>query len=635
MLHFIRESIQGWIAWAIVILLIVPFALWGINSYFGNGGSLVIASVNGEEISRQAYTQEYYQQRNRLQQMLGAQYDPSMFDKRIKSQALDDLVKKEILLQNAQSMGFRVGAQNVISSIQSFEAFQDNGQFSNELYKSQLTAQGESPAGFEQRIQRAILSQQLYAGITTTAVMTKQEIDTILQLQEQKRNIDHFLLAKLDFKNTEDASEDAILAYYNGHLKQYMTVEKVSVEYIELLADNLSVDEMPSEEELKQYYQDRNEQFKEKEQRRTRHILIEIEKDAKEELIQAALQKAKDIKARIDKGEDFEALAKKYSHDPGSAEKGGDLGYFGAGLLDPNYDKAMFALQEGEVSEPTLTAFGYHIIKLEKIKGGVNQSFESVREELIQEYKKSAKEKKYFAEVEKLTNLAYEVPDTLDDAAGAIGAEIKTTDLFERNRGTGIATNPKIRAAAFGDDVLNNHYNSEPIEISENRVVVIRIKEHQEPSQRPLEEVKAEIMVSILDKKSRERAKEAGEKLLGNLISSKDADKDVQDMQKEWIKSGEITRSETKIDKAIVNKAFRLSASSEGKAVFGGLALPSGDYVIIRLTSVNTPEVASIPVEKRQSLSKELAGIVGDADFANMLSSLKETSRIIIQEDNL
>jgi len=635
MLHFIRESIQGWIAWAIVILLIVPFALWGINSYFGNGGSLVIASVNGEEISRQAYTQEYYQQRNRLQQMLGAQYDPSMFDKRIKNQALDDLVQKEVLLQNAQSLGFRVGAQSVISSIQSFEAFQDNGKFSNELYKRQLTSQGESPAGFEQRIQRAILSQQLYAGITATAIMTKQEIDAILQLQEQKRDIDHFLLAKLDYKKTEDASDEAILAYYNGHQNQYMTVEKISVEYIELSADNLSVDEMPSEEELKQYYQDRNEQFKGKEQRRTRHILVEIENDAKEEVIQAALQKAKDIKARIDKGEDFEALAKKYSQDPGSAEKGGDLGYFGAGLLDPNYDKAMFALKPGEVSEPTLTAFGYHIIRLENIKGGTSQSFESVREELIQEYKKSAKEKKYFAESEKLTNLAYEVPDTLDDAAGAIGVDVKTTELFERNRGTGIASNPKVRAAAFGDDVLNNHYNSEPIEIGENRVVVIRIKEHQEPSQRPLEEVKAQILVSIVDKKSRERAKDEGEKLLSKLSSSEDANKVIQEIQKQWIKSGEVTRSETKIDKAIVNKAFKLSAPSEGKVVFGGMALPSGDYAIVRLNSVTTPEVASIPAEKRQSLSKELAGIVGEADFSNMLSSLKSASRIIIQEDNL
>ena len=135
MLHFIRESIQGWIAWAIIIMLIIPFALWGINSYFENGGKLVIASVNGEEISRQAYTQEYYLQRNRLQQMLGAQYDPSMFDKRIKRQALDDLVQKEVLLQNAQAIGFRVGTQEVVNTIQSFEAFQENGKFSNEVYK--------------------------------------------------------------------------------------------------------------------------------------------------------------------------------------------------------------------------------------------------------------------------------------------------------------------------------------------------------------------------------------------------------------------------------------------------------------------------------------------------------------------
>jgi len=635
MLHFIRESIQGWIAWAIIIMLIIPFALWGINSYFEGGGKLVIASVNGEEISRQAYTQEYYLQRNRLQQMLGAQYDPSMFDKRIKRQALDDLVQKEVLLQNAQSMGFRVGAQEVVNTIQSFEAFQENGKFSNEVYKRQLTAQGESPAGFEQRIHRAILTQQLYSGITTTAITTNQQLESILQLQEQKRNVDHFLLAKLDYKKDEDAADEAISAYYNSHLDQYMTAEKVSIEYVELSADSLSVDTMPSEDELNQYYEDRKEQYKGNEQRRTRHILIEIEKDAKEDIIQAALQKAKEIKAQIDKGESFEELAKKHSQDPGSADKGGDLGYFGAGFMDPNYDKAMFSMQEGEVSEPILSAFGYHIIKLEAIKGGSIKPFADVREELIQEFKKSASEKKYFEVSEKLTNLAYEVPDSLDDAAGAVGADIKTTDLFERNRGTGIAANPKVRAAAFGDDVLKNRYNSEPIEIGENHVVVLRIKEYKEPSQRSLEEVKPQIVQSILDTKARERVTEAGEKLLSQLSSTVDADKVVQEWKKEWIKSGDVTRQETKIDKAIIGKVFKLENPTGDKPVYGGMVLLSGDYAIIRLNSVTTPDVAAIEPEKKQSLTKELSGAVGEAEFANMLSNLKDASQIVIQEDDL
>ncbi len=635
MLHFIRESIQGWIAWAIVIMLIVPFALWGINSYVGDGGNLVIASVNGEEISRQAYTQEYYQQRNRLQQMLGAQYDPSTFDKRIKSQALDDLVQKEVLLQNAQSMGFRVGAQDVVKAIQSFESFQEDGKFSSELYKRQLTAQGESPAGFEQRIQRAILTQQLYSGIAATALTTNQQVEQILQLQEQKRNIDYLMLAKLDYKSEDDAADEAISAYYNSHQNQYMTPEKISIEYVELSLDKLNIDAIPSEDELKQYYDDRKEQYKGNEQRRTRHILFEIPKDADEDTIKAVLKKAEDIKAQLDKGESFAELAKKYSQDPGSAEKGGDLGYFGAGFMDPNYDKAMFSMKEGDVSDPILSAYGYHIIKLENIKGGGVKPFDVVREELIKEYQKSAKEKKYFEESEKLTNLAYEVPDSLDDAAGAIGVEIKTSDLFERNRGTGIAANPKVRAAAFSEDVLKNHYNSEPIEVGENHVVVVRIKEHEEPSIRPLEDVKPEILVRILDTKSRERAKAEGEKLLEQLSSTSDADKILQDLKKEWVKSGDIMRDDSKIDKAIVAKAFKLQNSKGDKPVFGGLVLPSGDYAIVRVNSVTTPDVASLAADKKQSLAKKLAGIIGEAEFASMLSSFKDASRIVIQEDNL
>ena len=636
MLGYIRESVQGWIAWAIVILLIIPFALWGINEYFGNGGKLVVASVNGEEISQQAYQREFYLQRDRMREMLGEQFNPSMFDDQIKQKALDDMINREVLIQAAAENGYRISDDFLIQTIQTFEAFQADGEFSNELYKQQLSAQGESPSTFEYRIQRAILSQQLYSGLAATPLVTKHDIDYLLKLQEQTRDIGYLVLKADNYKKDEDASEEAIKQYYDQHNERFMTPEMVSLQYIELNAKDLASDEQPGEEELKQFYQERSSLYVVPEERRTRHILLTLDPDASQEQIEAVKKKANDLRKQIAEGADFAKLAKENSEDPGSAQQGGDIGFFGKDSLDPAYEETMYKLKVGEVSEPVLSSFGYHIIKLEEIREQQVKPFEEVKPSLIAEYQQGIADRKYFELSDKLTNLAYEVPDTLEDAAGATGLEIKTTGFFPRMGGAGIASNPKVAAAAFSDDVLKQGYNSEPIEIEEHHVVVIRVKERKDASLKSLDDVTAQIKNQIINEKARERAKTTGANIIEQLSKGEATPEAAAKIANtEWKQAGELKRTDRTIDAKIVQQAFKLVKPSDGKSSFGGVELASGDFAVVGISKVVDGDLSKIDEAKRTALSRNLTGIRGEAAFGSYLESLKDSANIVIQQDNL
>jgi len=635
MLHIIREQIQGWIAWAIIILLIIPFALWGINQYFGGGGPLVAATVNGEKISQKDFQQYYSTQRERMREMLGAQYNPSMFDARIKEQAIQDLIDQELLAQNAREVGFRVGMDSVKQTILNIDAFKQDGKFSNELYVKALQSKGESPSGFEHRLQKAVLTQQLQSGIMNSAFVTTSESERLLKIENQTRDIDHLILKTEKFKDEVDATDEVMKKYYEEHREQFMTPEKVSLEYLELNSADLAKDAQPTDEELKQFYKERESQFRVPEERRSRHILIGVKEGADEATIKKAREKAEEIHKKLLDGADFAKLAAEYSDDPGSSKLGGDIGFFGHGNLDPAYEKALFNLKVGEISEPVLSSFGFHIIKLEEIRGEKTKSFDEVKDELIADYRKNVADRKYFDEADKLTRLAYEVPTTLADAAGAVGLEIKTTPLFGRTGGPGIAANPKVIQAAFSNEVLVEGYNSEPIELGENHVVVIRMKDHVDKSQQSFDDVKQQVKSQVVAENARKKALAKGEEVLTRLQNGEDPQVIAKELDIAWTKSGELKRNDRKIDSAIVSQAFKLSRPEEGKVSYGGTELANGDYAVIAVNKVTDGDVAKLDEAKKQNLQKTLAGIRGGDQFNDVLATIKSAAKIVVEDTNV
>jgi len=638
MLGYIRESVQGWIAWAIVILLIIPFALWGINEYFGSGGKLVVATVNGEEISQQDQQREFYRQRDRMRQLLGAQFDPATFEsKEFKLRILDNLINKEVLIQAADDNGYRVSENMVSQFIKANQSFQSEGKFSYDVYKQLLRDNNLTIAEYEMGIQRELLSTQMQRGIISTSLVTKSELDSIIRLQEQTREIGYLVLNADNYKKEEDATEEAVNQFYKDNSERYMTPAMVSLQYLELNAKELKPGGEPTEEDLRKIYEERSSVYVTPEERGSSHIMLTIEAGASKEQIDKVKAKADEIYKKLKEGADFAELAKKVSEDPGSNQSGGDMGLMARGKTpDPAYEEALFKLAKvGDISEPVLSAFGYHIIKLNEIRETKAKPFEEVKSELIAEYKQSAADRMFFELSEKLTNMAYEVPDTLEDAAGATGLKIKTTELFPRTGGKGIAANPKVAAAAFGDDVLKNRYNSEPIEIGENHVVVVRVKDYQEAKQKSIDEVKDQIKSQIISEKAKERAEQVGKNIIEQLTkgdATPEAAAKIANV--EWKKAGELKRTDRTIESRIVQKAFQMAKPVDGKSSFGGTSLANA-YAVVGVSKVTDGDPSKTDEAKRVTLERNLSGIQGEAAYYSYLQDLKRSSSIVISEDNL
>jgi len=636
MLSFIRDRAQGWIAWVIVGLLIVPFALWGVNEYVGNGGKLVAATVNGTEIGQREFQQAFYDQRGRMQQMLGGQYDAQLFDPQIKQRVINELVDRELLLQNADDMGFRVSDQAVVATIQSIDAFRENGVFSASLYQQQLQTQGQSPTAFERRVKRIMTAGQLPDGLASSVFVTDAELDAVIKLEKQQRDFQYFVLNASQFQDESLADDAAIKDYYEQHVDRFLTAEKVRVEYVELSAAALKSDEEPSEEELREFYDANQGQFSVAEERQASHILIQLEEGADEAAVTAARKKAEDLVTRLKAGESFESLAKENSDDPGSAEMGGDLGYFGRGLMEPDFEEVAFSLKLGEVSEPVLTPFGYHIIKVTGIREKETKPFADVRDEILAQFQNDAAERAYFELAEKLTNQAYEMPDSLSETADELGLELKQSPFFERRGGTGVFANPRVVAAAYSDDVLKQGFNSEPIEIDENHVLVLRLLDHQKADRRPLSEVKAQVKQSLIQEKAREAVKAAGEKALQQLEAGESAETVSKALSVDWKDVGAVTRDVKEHDAQVVKQAFRLARpSSPDSPRYSGVVLNSGDYAVIQLNKVVDGDPAAMDAAERETLKRRLASEQGANAQLHLVSQLKAGAKVIVQNDDL
>jgi len=636
MLSFIRDRAQGWIAWVIVGLLIIPFALWGVNEYVGNGGKLVAATVNDTEIGQREFQQAFYAQRSRMQQMLGGQYDTQLFDPQIKQRVINELIDRELLLQSADELGFRVSDQTVVAMIQGLDTFREDGIFSASLYQQQLQSQGESPVVFERRVKRVMTAGQLPDGLANSVFVTDAELNAVIRLEQQQRDFQYFVLNTAQFQDESLADDAAIKSYYQQHADRFMTAEKVRVEYVELSAAALKSDEEPSEEELHEFYEANQNQFSVAGERQASHILIQLEEGADEAAIAAARKKAEDLVAKLNAGESFESLAKENSDDPGSAETGGDLGYFGRDIMEPDFEEAAFSLKLGEVSKPILTSFGYHIIKVTGIREKETKPFAEVRDEILAQFQNDAAERQYFELAEKLTNLAYEVPDSLSETADELGLELKQSPFFERRGGAGVFANPRIVAAAYSDDVLTQGFNSEPLEVGENHVVVLRLLDHQKADQRPLSEVQAQVKQLLIQEKAREAVKMAGEKAVQQLDAGESAETVSKTLSVDWKDAGLVARNAKDHDAQVVKQAFRLTRpSSPDSPRYSGVVLSSGDYAVIRLNKVVDGDPAAMDVAERETLKRRLENEQGTNAQLHLISRLKADAKIIVQNDDL
>lgn len=626
MLHFIRDRAQGWIAWFIVGLISIPFALWGVNSYLTGPSDVVVAEVNGNEIKQAELQQSLQQYRDQMRNMLGEQFDPAMFEgPMVKRNVLNGLIEQLLLRDANEKLGQRVSDAEISQVIRTTPAFQRDGEFDSEYYGMVLARVGYNPAQYEAQLRTDLMARQLTQNIESTALATEKDVRQALRLQEQKRQIAYGVIPVQELVEQVTVNDEEVSQYYEQNEANYQAPEQLKLNYIELSVDAIAADLSVTEEDLKQFYADNQQQFVGPEQRRASHILIEGNDSEAESAIEG-------IATRIQEGEDFAVLAEKLSQDPGSASQGGDLGFFERDVMDPAFEEAAFSLENvGDVSEPVKTEFGYHLIKLTDVKQPQGQDFAEARSEIEKVYQRQQAESLFFDQAEQLANLSYENPDNLDVAAEALALEIKTTESFTRN-GTesGIASEQKVIGAAFADDVLKNDLNSAVIELTDSHLVVIHKNSYTPSSLLPFESVSPAIKQQLLFEKASEKAREQGESILAELKQGSDA----ASLLKNWQEAEFYGRESENVSIQILQRAFAMP-KPDSSAEFAGFTANNGNYILIKLTAVEEGNPADAKPEDQQALKQQLAQVHANAEVQAFIASLRADADIEILDKTL
>lgn len=626
MLQSIRENAQGWIAWVIVIGISIPFALFGIDSYFGGGGPQYVAEVDGQKISERDF-EERFQLRRRMirEQFRGADIAKLFDDNMLRNQVLDSMITERMLIQRSGEMGFRVSDQAVRSAILAQPKFQVDGRFDKEQYERFLGFRGMTPAGFEAQQRQEMTAQQLPRGLMASEIVTAQELDASARLTGQKRSLKYIELDASGFTSEAPVDGDAIERYYQEHKATFGTPERVKVAYLVLDSETIGERAVVEDSDLRQLFEAEAERFRVPERRQMRHILVTVGQDADDETVSAAKSRIEQARQRILGGEDFAVVAKEVSEDPGSAANGGDLGMVGRGAMVPAFEEAAFAIAQGELSEPVRSRFGYHLIEVVDIEEEHGQSFEDVREQLLEQARKDQAERLYYDLAERLANLTYENPDSLDGAAEALGLEIQQSDWIERSGGEGVFANPKVVGAAFSDEVLQDGNNSDLIEPEQDalQAVVLRVVEHEEAASKPLDDVREEIIEELRQQRALEAARAKGEEILAALEAGQALDT-FEDI--ELVESGMVERRDAKVPAAILSKAFELPRPAEAGAARGLAELGNGVAVVI----VDGVEDGK-PVEdeaEHERLAKQLESRLARSSVESAIADMETRAKV-------
>jgi peptidyl-prolyl cis-trans isomerase D len=617
MLTTIREKAQGAFAWFILIAICVPFALWGIQNYIDTGKEAPVATVGDKDFYQRDVNQAYEQYAQNFQGM-------NVDEQLLKKQALDKLIKDEVLLQYTKGSGLVATDTSAREFIKGLPYFQTDGKFDEKLYKSKLSSQRLSSAEFVNKIKSVQIMEQFQRSIIDSSFATANAVDDFFKIQNQKRDADYVTVG-LE-KSTAQPSDQEIAAYYQQHQDIYKLPEQVSVEYVELLLEDLAKKIEVTDDKLKAYYEEQKEQYSTPERRKISHILFAVNAKTDDK---AALDKA--LKAEQDlKNKEFSALAAEMSDDKLTAKKGGDLGLFIVGSMEKAFEDAASALKAGEVSKPVRSSFGYHLIKVTELVPGTVKPFDSVKEEVTKAYQKAQAENAFYEAGEKLTEMSYENPDNLQTVSEALALTVKKTSLFAKDKGEGIAAEQKIRDAAFSDEVLQGN-NSTPIELGSDHLVVLRLIEHKPAAVRDLNSVKADVITALSNEKAKQQALEKANKIKQQLLAGEAIQKVAADFKLTVKEASGLMRNKNTLPEQLSDAIFRAAKPADGKATILSVALSTGEEAVISLKKV-TPGVMSDEDKKQMELAKKnLAKAFGQSEFNAMLASLQANADVSIK----
>ncbi len=634
MLQSIRDKSQGWLAWIFVGLIVITFGMWGIHNYLASGvTSNVAAKVNGQEIPVTTLNTAYERLRQQRQIQMGADFSLSQSaEDQLKKQALQQLIVSNLLTHAAISNGFRVTDDQVSEALLRIPVFQIDGQFSRARFEEVLNAMYYTEDQFLSDLRSQMLVNQMQGGYVNSEFATPNEINTAIKFINQKRDISYLIVPTARFTKNVQVSDADMHTYYQQHQQQFQSPEQVSINYLLLSLPAIKAGLHFDQTKLQQYYEDNIDSYMQPQKWHVAHILAKIPAQATPQQIADAQTKINNIASQLAAGKDFNELAKQYSDDTISAANGGVLDWYSQGTLDPTFEKAVANIQNvGDVSAPIRTRYGFSIIKLLAVQKSQPIPFEQALPQVQNALAQQQAEQIFADESDKLSNLTYANPNSLDVAAKALNLPVQSTGLFSHDGDkTGLTANPKIIAAAYSTDVLGQGNNSDLITIDANTVVVIRIKQHKIASLLPFDEVQSTIKDKIAAQIAEQQAKDLGQTILATLQKIPSSANNIANQNNlSWQTDNNAGRYDSRVDGAILHQAFGMPRPQNNIPSLTGFALPSGDYAVISLNGVNDGVVPAAGNIQLRIFREEIENTLGNIDYQLYVRDLMNHAKIV------
>jgi peptidyl-prolyl cis-trans isomerase D len=613
MLGAIRKKSKGWVAYLIVGLITVPFALFGIQSYIGGSSNSVIAIVDGEDITVNTYYQEFNTQQRNLQQQLGSSYSTEI-DHALRQTVIETLINEKLLENFTNSMKLVTLDEEVFSFILSNPVFQLDGVFSEDRYLQVLRLNNFTPLTYELEQLKSMSLDQIKRNLNHSAFLSTVQIEQLNDLSSQQRDVSFVVLNTEKYKDQIVVNQEQISEYFDNNKSNFIEGRKVQVDFVELSFDNIEQQIEPDNETLQKLYIENEALYTNPEQRRAQHILLEEVSDA------SAILK------EIRQGGDFSELARIHSKDITSSEEGGDLGLFERELMVPEFDAAVFGMNVGDISDVIKTDYGYHIIKLNEIRPSTLQTFEEVEEQLLALHKKNVNQNALYELQEELSNLAYE--ESIDVVSNQLDLELQTSDFFSE-----LSTEYEevFVSTAFSDIVLNDGENSDVIELSKDRFVVMNLVNQQPERQKVLDEVENQIVDILRNLGAKQLIDELARTISSSLTSGDDAQVKalMAENDLEWNDVGWITR-DSQLPFDATSKVYKLSKPNTGEHTYHSQSADANTTLVIDLKAVKLSD---------EDINSEIADLYLSEEnnelFLSLVKKLRDSAEIKIFTDLL
>ena len=596
-------------------LIAITFATWGIESYTQFRASRdTVATVEGMEIPQREFAEELRRQQDQLRRMYGGAIDPAVLDAPESRRAvLEGLITQRLLAREVGRANMFMSREAVIEAITSAPEFQENGKFSAAKYSAYLAARGISDQGNVAELQSKLPLARFAGSISETAIAPRSVASRLAAIEAQQREVSEARISEQQFLPQVKIEEAQIKAHYDAHQADYRVPERVRAEYLVLSAEALARQDPPTEEEIKAAYEARASQFRVEEQRRASHILVKTNEEAEK-----ILQELKKNPGRLAE------LAKKHSQDSGSAEKGGDLGWFARGMMVKPFEEAAFKLAQNEM-QVVESEFGFHVLRLTGIQAAKARPYEEVRKELAEELARQKGQRKFAEAAENFSNLVYEQSESLKPAAERFKLQVQQTGWVAKSthQELGALDNPKLLSALFSSDAIKNRRNTDAIEIAPNTLVAARVLEHQPAAQRSFEEVKGQIAAELRQREASALALKDGQAKLEKLRKGEDAGV-------KWSAPRLVSRRDAQ--GMTLNVLRQVVAADTSKLpAYVGVPIPDGGYALLRISKVIEEPVK----EGDPQVAARFAQLYGAAQYEAMVESLRSRADIDINAANL